>query len=151
MENEKKSFLIVFEDKTKFNMIMHIKKEKVDNFFIVYLEPRVRLTDETKDSRHKITNCRCDKCSNREALLTESSKKEGVFNGWGFSDEEFVSFVSIKLNTFNGIEALLEKITGEKHRCVYSIEKEKLSDTVALSRYYANSGLEGLLKDLGFR
>lgn len=152
MENKKESFLIVFEDKTRFNMIIHIKTERVNDSFILYLEPCVRVDDSHKNSRHKIIDCKCNNCSEREKSLIESSKKVGVFNGIGhFSDEEFVSFVSIRLNTLNGIETILEKITGEKHKHINLIDKEKLLDTVALSRCYANSGFECLLKDLGLK
>lgn len=152
MKNEKETFLIIFEDKTKFNMIMHIKTEKVDDKFLLYLEPCARVEDTYKNSRHRMIDCKCDNCSERLRFLTESSKQEEAFNGIGFvSEEEFVSFVCIRLLTLSNIEILLEKITGEKIKHISLIDKKVLFDSFLLTRYYANSGFEKLLKDLGLR
>ena len=147
MEKQKESFLIIFEDKIKVNMVMHIKKEKVDNFFLLYLEPGIR----TKNDHNRIISCGCDTCILMEKSLMESSEVEGVFNGVGFTGgEECVSFVCIRVITLNNIETLLEKITGEKIKHINLINKEKLSNSSSLSSHYVNSDFEDLLRNLSF-
>lgn len=149
MEKQKESFLIIFEDNTKFNMIIHIKIERVDKSIILYLEPCVRIKSKNTYFQRQITDCVCGNCKNRLDLLVKNSKEIGVFNGIGNNvfEEDSVSFVCIRLDTLIGVKEQLEKITGEKIKHIILIEKERLFDLDALVLYYANPNFEGLLKN----
>ena len=152
MKNQKESFLIIFEDKKEFNMIMHIEKEKVDKFFLLYLEPYVRVKSTNNYFERKITDCSCDNCKKRFHALVKISKEIGIFNGIGdnLSEEDTVSFICVRLDTLIGVEKQLEKITEEKIRHISLIDKEKLLDPTTLAMCYTNSGFENLLRNLLF-